>query len=81
MSRFPPDCPSGFIGRYFVIEGDTMIIVARRFGTSEEELIAANPHITDPEVIFPFDVLCVPRDTRVMPRVRLSFRGGVRSSG
>lgn len=58
--RFPADCPAGFLGRYFVIPGDTMSIIALRFGTGKEELIATNPHITDPNVLLPGDVLCVP---------------------
>ncbi len=58
--RFPADCPAGFLSRYFVIPGDTMSIIALRFGIGKEELIAVNPHITDPDVLFPGDVLCVP---------------------
>lgn len=60
MGRFPPDCPEGFLGRYFVIPGDTMSIIAQRFRISTEQLIAVNPHIADPNVLFPGDVLCVP---------------------
>ncbi len=59
-ARYPQDCPEGFISRYFVVAGDTMTIIARYFGTTKEELIAANPHIADPEVLYPGDVLCVP---------------------
>lgn len=59
-ARFPPDCPEGFLGRYFVIPEDTIAVIAARFGITEQELIAVNPHIVDPNVIFPGDVLCVP---------------------
>lgn len=59
-ARYPQDCPEGFISHYFVIPSDTMTIIARYFGTTEDELIAANPHIADPEVLYPGDVLCVP---------------------
>jgi len=58
--RVPASCPSGFQGRYTVQPGDTMFFIAQRFGVSLNSLIAANPHITDPSVIFPGDVLCVP---------------------
>lgn len=58
--RFPPDCSDGFLGLYFVISGDTMTIIAQRFRISTETLIAENPHITDPNVLVPGDVLCVP---------------------
>lgn len=59
-ARYPQDCPEGFLSRYFVISGDTMSIIAQYFGTTKDELIALNPHITDPNVLYPGDVLCVP---------------------
>jgi LysM repeat protein len=37
-----------------------MSIIAQYFGTTEEELIAINHHIVDPNVLYPGDVLCVP---------------------
>jgi LysM repeat protein len=37
-----------------------MFSIAQMFGVSLEALIAANPQITDPNIIFPGDVLCVP---------------------
>lgn len=58
--RVPVHCPPGFTGRYTVVPGDTMFFIAQRFGVSLNALIAANPHITNPNLIFPGDVLCVP---------------------
>lgn len=58
--RYPQDCPEGFVSRYFVVSGDTMSIIAQYFGTTKDELITANPHIDDPDVLNPGDVLCVP---------------------
>ncbi|WP_350343444.1 LysM domain-containing protein [Proteinivorax tanatarense] len=58
--RVPATCPHGFQGRYTVVSGDTMFFIARRFGVSLQALINANPHIHDPNLIFPGDVLCVP---------------------
>ena len=58
--RIPTTCPPGFQGRYTVRSGDTMFLIAQRFGVSLQALIGANPHITNPNVIFPCDVLCVP---------------------
>lgn len=58
--RVPASCPAGFEGRYTVQPGDTMFLIAQRFGVSLDDLIAANPHISDPNLIFPGDVLCVP---------------------
>ncbi len=58
--RVPASCPPGFQGRYTVVPGDTMFFIAQRFGVSLQALINANPHITNPNEIFPGDVLCVP---------------------
>ena len=58
--RIPASCPPGFQGRYTVQPGDTMFFIAQRFGVSLQALINANPHITNPNLIFPCDVLCVP---------------------
>ena len=58
--RIPSSCPAGFRGRYTVVSGDTMFLIAKRFRVGLDSLIAANPQITDPGVIFPGDVLCVP---------------------
>ena len=57
--RSPERCPRGW-GRYTVRPGDTMFLIARRFRVSLDRLIRANPHIQDPDVISPGDVLCVP---------------------
>ncbi len=61
-TRVPASCPAGFQGRYTVQAGDTMFLIAQRFGVSLNALIAANPHITNPNLICPGDVLCVPDD-------------------
>ena len=58
--RHPAFCPPGFQGRYTVVPGDTMFFIAQRFGVSLDALIAANPQISDPGLIYPGDVLCVP---------------------
>ncbi|OWZ82754.1 peptidoglycan-binding protein [Natranaerobius trueperi] len=59
--REPKKCPPKFRRRYTVEEGDTFFIIANKFNVSVDELVEANPHIEDPAVIFPGDVLCVPR--------------------
>lgn len=56
----PDCCPMGFQCRYTVVAGDTMYLIARRFGVTLDSLIAANPHICDPNLIYPGDQLCVP---------------------
>lgn len=58
--RTPVSCPPGFSGRYAVRPGDTFFRIAQFFRTRIEALAVNNPHIPDPNVIFPGDVLCVP---------------------
>lgn len=57
---FPPPPPfcSGFI--YTVQPGDTMFLIAQRFGVSLDALIAANPQLPNPGLIFPGQQICVP---------------------
>lgn len=60
IPRVPTTCPPGFQGRYTVQPGDTMFRIAQMFRTRLEALTVNNPHITNPNIIFPGDVLCVP---------------------
>ncbi len=46
---------------YIVQPGDTMFKIAQRFGISLSELIAANPQIKDPNLIFPGQRINIPR--------------------
>ena len=57
----PPRPPSA--RKYIVQKGDTLFLIAKRFGVSLEELIAANPQIKNPDLIFPGDVVFIPKDT------------------
>lgn len=59
--RVPTSCPPGFQGRYTVKPGDTMFTIAQKCWIPLQALINANPHITNPNEIFPCDVLCVPQ--------------------
>ncbi|HEY8392460.1 MAG TPA: LysM peptidoglycan-binding domain-containing protein [Capillibacterium sp.] len=54
----PPFCPQGQL--YTVMAGDSLFLIAQRFGVSLEALIAANPQIANPDLIFPGQVICVP---------------------
>lgn len=38
---------------YYVRRGDTLHQIALRHGTTVERLLALNPHITRPDIIFP----------------------------
>ncbi|MBE3580967.1 MAG: LysM peptidoglycan-binding domain-containing protein [Thermoanaerobacteraceae bacterium] len=61
-----PHCPEGIT--YIVQSGDTMFNIAARFGISLDDLIEANPHIADPDLIFPGQILCVPlKDRKACP--------------
>ncbi|NMB02065.1 MAG: SafA/ExsA family spore coat assembly protein [Firmicutes bacterium] len=56
----PQQCPPGTFA-YTVQPGDTMFTIAQRFGVSLNALIAANPQIPNPNLIFPGQIVCVPR--------------------
>jgi nucleoid-associated protein YgaU len=47
--------------RYIVGACDTLIQISRLTGVSLQALIAANPDIQDPDLIFPGQVVVVPR--------------------
>ena len=53
-----PGCPGG--QRYTVKSGDTMFFIARRFNIPLQSLINANPQISDPNTIYPGQVICIP---------------------
>jgi LysM repeat protein len=82
--RVPRTCPPGFLGRYTVLPGDTFFMISQMFRVRLEALAVNNPHITDPNVIYPGDVLCVPGlipypcCVPLQPRGRVPFgTGGV----
>jgi len=58
--RVPQTCPPAFLGRYTVQPGDTFFNIAQMFRVRLEALVVNNPHIPNPNVIYPGDVLCVP---------------------
>ena len=55
----PPACPGGQL--YTVRSGDTMFLIAQRHGITLDQLIQANPQITNPNLIFPGQQVCIPR--------------------
>ncbi|CAM4449081.1 LysM domain-containing protein [Paenibacillus tarimensis] len=84
QARIPGNCPQGFLGRYTVLPGDTFYTIAQMFRVRIEALAVNNPHIANPNLIFPGDVLCVPGlipfpcCTSLQPRGRVPFgTGGV----
>lgn len=53
--------PPGAPDLYVVRDGDTLLSIARRFGTTVQALLAANPAIGDPNRIQVGQVLLIPR--------------------
>ncbi|WP_353892414.1 LysM domain-containing protein [Proteinivorax hydrogeniformans] len=66
--RKPKFCPANFSGRYTVVPGDTMFFISKRFNVNLDDLIDANPHISNPHKIYPGDVLCVPKKKLPPPK-------------
>lgn len=58
----PPPHPGPVQGvvEYIVQPGDTMWLISQRFGVSLDTLIKANPQITNPEMIFPGEIVRIP---------------------
>lgn len=52
-----PQCPGA---TYIVVQGDTLFKIAQRLGVSLAALLAVNPQITNPDLIFPGQVICLP---------------------
>ena len=82
--RIPKNCPPAFLGRYTVQPGDTFYTITQIFRVRLEALAVNNPHIADPNLIYPGDVLCVPGQISypcsiiLNPQVRVPFgTGGV----
>lgn len=49
---------------YRIQSGDTLGAIAARNGVSVQDLVAANPHITNPDLIYAGDMLIVPDGTQ-----------------
>lgn len=80
--RVPATCPPGFLGRYTVQAGDTFYQISQIFRVRFEALAVNNPHITNPSIIYPGDILCVPGQVvypcciMLRPLVRVPFGSG-----
>jgi spore coat assembly protein SafA len=68
----PPEACTGFI--YTVQRGDTLFLIAQRFGISLDSIIAANPQIANPNNIFPGQQICVPAIIPTIECCMLLFR-------
>lgn len=54
----PPQSCNGQL--YTVRAGDSLFLIGRRFGVTVQQLQAANPQISNPNVIFIGQVICIP---------------------
>ncbi len=57
---FIPKAPAPPVKKYVVQKGDTLFLIAKKFGVTLNALIAANPQIKDPNRISPGDVINIP---------------------
>lgn len=76
----PPGPPEMSPGRleYVVQPGDTMFLIAKRYGIPLDVLIRANPQIRNPELIYPGEVIYIPRRYPHGPRPELTMEQGTR---
>jgi LysM repeat protein len=56
----PTPTPSGTTTTYVVQPGDNLTRIAQRFGTTVQAILAANPQITNPNLIFVGQVIQIP---------------------
>ncbi len=58
-----PRPPKKCVGQFFTIRPtDTLQKIARKFGVTVEQILAANPQIVNPNIIFVGQVICIPTD-------------------
>jgi spore coat assembly protein SafA len=55
----PPKPPKP-VKQYVVQKSDTLFLIAKRFGVTLDALLAANPQIKDPSLIFPGNTINIP---------------------
>jgi len=57
---YPNYPPASYSGTYTVQRGDTLAKIARRFGANYYDLLLANPHIYNPNLIYTGQVIYLP---------------------
>jgi spore coat assembly protein SafA len=62
---------------YIIQPGDTLFIIAQRFNTTVDAILAANPQISNPNLIFPGQVITIPSapPRQLCPILRQGDRG------
>jgi len=56
----PQQCDGQF---YTVKASDTLFNIAQRFGVTVQQIVAANPQIVNPNIIYVGQVICIPTVT------------------
>ena len=62
VPRPPQQCDGQF---YTIVASNTLFNIAQRFGVTVGQIIAANPQIVNPDVIFVGQVICIPTGTPI----------------
>lgn len=60
---------------YIVQPGDTLYLIAQRFNTTVDAIVALNPQITNPNLIFPGQRITIPGTASFCPILRQGDRG------
>ncbi len=58
---------------YIVQPGDTLFLLARRFNTTVNDILVANPQIVDPNIIFIGQVIFIPVGSEIPPESQCPF--------
>jgi peptidoglycan endopeptidase LytE len=56
----PPPPPPSSGQTYYVVRGDTLRIIAGKFGTTVDAILRLNPQITNPNVIYVGQAISIP---------------------
>ncbi len=65
----PLGCPSGYLV-YTVKSGDALFSIANKYSTTVQELLSVNPQITNPNILFVGQKLCVPVIDSIEDQIR-----------
>ena len=60
VPRPPQKCDGRF---YTVVASNSLFSIAQKFGVTIQQIIAANPQIENPDIIFVGQVICIPTGT------------------
>lgn len=70
-----PKPPRHCSGQFYTVRpSDTLTRIAKRFGVTVQDILAANPQITNPEIIFINQVICIPGEHHEKPVPGNEFR-------